>query len=309
MVYDLLIIGGSAAGTAAAIYAVRRGLTIKMISHDFGGEVATSGEIANYPGYAHTDGIELTEKFREHLESYKVEPQTDVVVEKVAKDSNIFTVGGKKDSTAIEYHAKAVIVATGVRPRELNMPGEKEFRNKGVSYCTVCDGPLFKGKVVAIIGGGNSANEAGIMMGTIAKKVYVLTINPDMTGDAVLIENLKKLPTVTIIPNAETQEVKGNGMVKSLTYKDKVTEKLATLEVQGIFIHIGMIPNSIMLGEEVAKNKFGEVEVNELCETSVPGLFAAGDVTNHPYKQIAIAAGQGVTAALAAVDYLNRLKS
>lgn len=307
MIYDLLIIGGSAAGTAAAIYAARQNLDLKVISHDFGGEVATSGEIGNYPGFANTDGIQLTEKFREHLRRYKVEPETGIMVEQIMRtEENVFKVTGMRDNNNIEFTARAVIVATGVHPRELSVPGEKEFRNKGVSYCTTCDGPLYKNKTVAVIGGGNSANEAGIMLAGIAKKVYVFTINPAMTGDDVLIKNLQSKTNVSIVPNAMTRKIAGENFVTSLSYQDNKIHTEREIALDGIFIHVGMIPNSAMVGDTVKKDRFGQIMVNEVCETNIPGLFAAGDVTNHPYKQIAIAAGQGVTAALRAVDYLNR---
>ncbi|OHB24111.1 MAG: hypothetical protein A3F96_01480 [Parcubacteria group bacterium RIFCSPLOWO2_12_FULL_40_10] len=303
--YDLIIIGGSAAATAAAIYAVRRNLNFKIISKDFGGEVATSGEVDNYPGVPDTNGLELADKFKKHLDDYGIEPETGVEVEKINKlEDGIFSIiakGGK------EYIAKAVIIATGVHPRELNILREKELRHKGVSYCTVCDGPLFPGKTVAIIGGGNSALEAGIMMADIASKVYVINKNAIFKGDQILIDNLSKKKNVEIIYNAMTAEIIGDGFVSELKYKDKsgVEQKL---KVDGIFIHIGMLPNSGIAPESVEKTKAGEIVVSKNCETNIPGLFAAGDVTDIPFKQIIIAAGQGTCALLQAVNYLNRLK-
>ncbi|OHB18015.1 MAG: hypothetical protein A2913_00435 [Parcubacteria group bacterium RIFCSPLOWO2_01_FULL_40_65] len=303
--YDLIIIGGSAAATAAAIYAVRRNLNFKIISKDFGGEVATSGEVDNYPGVPDTNGLELVDKFKKHLDDYGIEPETGVEVEKINKlEDGIFSIiakGGK------EYIAKAVIIATGVHPRELNILREKELRHKGVSYCTVCDGPLFPGKTVAIIGGGNSALEAGIMMADIASKVYVINKNAIFKGDQILIDNLSKKKNVEIIYNAMTAEIIGDGFVSELKYKDKsgVEQKL---KVDGIFIHIGMLPNSGIAPESVEKTKAGEIVVSKNCETNIPGLFAAGDVTDIPFKQIIIAAGQGTCALLQAVNYLNRLK-
>lgn len=303
--FDLLIIGGSAAATAAGIYAVRRNLNFKIISKDFGGEVATSGEVDNYPGISDSNGLELAEKFKKHLIDYGVEPEIGVEVEKITKNEDgsfyITTKGGK------EYTAKAVIIATGVHPRELNIPREKELRHKGVSYCTVCDGPLFPGRIVAIIGGGNSALEAGIMMADIASKVYVINKNSFFKGDQILIDNLLSKKNAEIIYNAMTTEIIGDGFVSGLKYKDSNGLE-RELKVDGIFVHIGMLPNNGLAPEAVEKTKAGEIVVSKNCETNIPGLFAAGDITDIPFKQIVIAAGQGTCALLQAVNYLNRLK-
>jgi len=306
--YDLIIIGGSAGATAAGIYAARRGLKFRIISKDLGGEVATSGEIGNWPGMSQTDGIALAEKFREHLNFYNADIEEGVEVESVRKQNDaIFVV---KIKNGADQFAKSIIVATGVRPRELNVPGEKEFRNKGVSYCTTCDGPLFKGKTVATIGGGNSALESGLMLADIASKVYVINKNPGFKGDQVLIDNLKKKENVEIIYNAKTTEIIGDKFVTGLKYTHSTSsgQEERDLKIDGIFIHIGMVPNSGIVSAEVEKNKFGEIVVNANCETNVPGLYAAGDVTNVPFKQIVVAAGQGCIAALSAVQYLNKLK-
>ncbi|MBI2674156.1 MAG: FAD-dependent oxidoreductase [Candidatus Yanofskybacteria bacterium] len=324
--YDLIIVGGSAAATAAGIYAARRGLKFKIISKDFGGEVATSGEIGNWPGMSETNGIELAEKFKEHLRFYKTDIEEGVEVEKVVKQPDgSFCIQTKRDGITMagdktaeqangravcDYLANTVIITTGVHPRPLNVPGEKEFRNKGVSYCTTCDGPLFGGKIVATIGGGNSALESGLMLADIAAKVYVLNKNPQFKGDDVLIENLKKKQNVEIIYNANTMEILGDKFVTGLKYKDNspIGEgNERELKLDGTFIHIGMMPNSGIVPEEVEKNQFGEIVVNANCETNMPGLYAAGDVTNVPFKQIVIAAGQGCIATLSAVQYLNKL--
>lgn len=302
--FDLIIIGGSAAATAAGIYAVRRNLNFKIISKDFGGEVATSGEVDNYPGVPDTNGLELADKFKKHLADYGIEPETGVEVEKITKkEDGTFLVTAKTG----DYVAKAVIIATGVHPRELNVPREKELRHKGVSYCTVCDGPLFPDKAVAIIGGGNSALEAGIMMADIASKVYVINKNSFFKGDQILIDNLSTKKNAEIIYYAMTTEIVGDGFVSGLKYKDKSGAE-HELKVDGIFIHIGMLPNSGIAPENIEKTKVGEIVVSKNCETNIPGLFAAGDITDIPFKQIVIAAGQGTCALLQVVDYLNRLK-
>lgn len=322
--FDLIIIGGSAAATAAGIYAARRNLNFKIITKDFGGEVATSGEIANWPGIIKTDGIALAQQFKDHLTSYGVEPEEGVEVEKIARQSDgTFCITTKKSeaqtmaseklpvktgaSLTCDYSAKAVIVTTGVHPRELNVPGEKEFRNKGVSYCTVCDGPLFGGKVTAVIGGGNSALEAGLMLSDIATKVYIINKNPAFKGDQVLIDNLLTKKNVEIIYSTQTTEVVGQEFVTGVRYTDQGGAS-QELKVDGVFIHIGMVPNSGLIPPEVEKTQFGEIVVNKNCETNVPGLYAAGDVTDVPHKQIVVAAGQGCCALLSVVNYLNKLK-
>lgn len=306
-IYDLIIIGGSAASTSAGIYAARRKLNFKIITKDFGGEVATSGDIGNWPGMPKTDGLALSDMFLEHLKSLGVEPELDVWVESIKKQSDgNFLISAKSGEEAREYQAKAVIVATGVHPKELNIPGEKEFRNKGVSYCTVCDGPIFGGKVTAVIGGGNSALEAALMLSDIASKVYVINKNAQFKGDQILIDNLNTKKNVEVIYNANTTEIVGNEFVTSLKYnKDG---KIEELQVEGIFVHIGMIPNSGIVPIEVEKDAVGQIVVNMNAETNVPGLFAAGDVTNIAFNQIVIAAGQGTIALLSAVNYLNRLQ-
>ncbi len=321
---DLLIIGGSAAATTAGIYAARRKLDFKVISKDFGGEVATSGEIGNWPGIQKIDGLELSKQFQEHLKSYGVEPELGVWVEKIHKnDDGTFCVTTKKKgeperrekisvdgngNPVCDYEAKAIIVVTGVHPRPLDIPGEKEFRGKGVTYCTTCDGPLFQGKITATVGGGNSALESSIMMAGIASKHYVINKNPQFKGDKVLIEKISKLKNVEVIYNALSSEIMGEQFVTGLKYKDTETNEEKQLDVEGIMVHIGMVPNSDIVPDDVEKNEFGEIIVNMRGETNVPGLYAAGDVSNIPFKQIVIAAGQGATAVLSVIEYVNRLE-
>ncbi len=306
--HDLIIIGGSAAGASAAIYAARRKLSINMISEDFGGEVARSGEVWNYPSIIETDGITLAEMFRKHVEANDVQPTLGVRVTSIAKaDDGHFVVQATKGGAAVTYEAKAVIVATGVHPRHLNIPGENEFYGKGVTYCTTCDGPLYRNKVAVTIGGGNSALESALMLAEITRHVTVININPEFRGEQVLIDKVLGHSKITTVFSAETQRIEGERVVKQVVYRDTATETEHAVPTDGVFVHIGMIPNSDIMPSDVAKNAFREVEVNLKCETNIPGLFAAGDVTSIPYKQIAIATGQGVTAALSAIDYLNKL--
>ncbi|OGM97045.1 MAG: hypothetical protein A3B86_02840 [Candidatus Yanofskybacteria bacterium RIFCSPHIGHO2_02_FULL_38_22b] len=323
--FDLLIIGGSAAATTAGIYGIRRGLNLKIITKDFGGEVATSGEIGNWPGDGNTDGITLSDKFKKHLEYYKVDIEEGVWVNKITKqEDGTFCVSTKKGNETekaadkvpngnesalkCDYIAKAVIVATGVHPRELGITGEKEFRNKGVSYCSTCDMPLFTSKTVTVIGGGNSALESALMGVDIAKKVYVINKNPAFKGDDVLIKKLSFQPKdkVEIIYEAGTKEFVGDKFLAGIKYIDKEGKEYE-IQTDGAFVHIGMVPNSGIAPDNVEKNPFGEIKVNTRCETNIPGLYAAGDVSDVPFKQIVIAAGQGCLATLSAVQYLNQL--
>ncbi len=302
--FDVIIIGASAAGASAAIYLARRNTNFKMLGFDFGGEMALSGEVGNYPGFGMTNGIELSQKFLEHLKIYNINPELGSKISSLEKKDGVFIV----KFNGSEYRAKSVIIATGSHPRELGVPGEKELRGKGLSYCTVCDGPLFQDKDAVIIGGGDSASEAGIMMNEIARQVHVLTINPEMKGDTSLTKRLSSLAKVKLITNAQTTEILGDGFVSGVEYKDLKTGETKTIQAEGVFVHIGMIPNTDFVKiPELKFNELGEVIIEKSCQTNVPGLFAAGDLTDVRYKQIGIAVGQGICAALSSVDYLNKL--
>ncbi len=304
MIYDLIIIGGSAAGVTSGIYAARRGLNFLMIAKDMGGEVATSGEIGNWPGAPKTDGLKLAKEFEEHLKSYNPNIILNTKVNSVKKNGEDFRVETDKET----YESKAVIISTGVHPKELNIPGEKEFRGKGVTYCTTCDGPLFQGKIVATIGGGNAALESALMMSGIAAKVYLINKNSQFKGEQVLIDKVASNPKIEVIYNALTSEIFGEDFVKGLRYKDDQRE-IKEINVDGIFVHIGQVPNAGLAGDELEKDQYGQIKVNSRCETNIPGLYAAGDVTDVAFKQIVIACGQGCIAALSAVEYINRLNS
>lgn len=299
--YDSIIIGSSAAGISAAVYLKRRGINFLLLGKDIGGEMALSGIVENYPGISYATGIELVKKFQEHLEKYNIEPRIAAVNE-IKKLNDYFSVklGNNEEKT------KSIIIATGSKPKKLNVPGEKEFYRKGVSYCSVCDGPLFKEKPVAIIGGANSALESALMMTGLSTKVFILTINNELRGDEILINEIKKKENIEIITQSFTQEIFGDNFVKGLKYLDKKDNKIKAVSVEGIFIHIGMEPNTDFAPNEwKIKNQFGEIIIDKLCKTLIPGIFAAGDCTDIPYKQIGIATGLGIIAALSAVSYLN----
>ncbi|OIP07028.1 hypothetical protein AUK41_00875 [Candidatus Berkelbacteria bacterium CG2_30_43_20] len=305
---DLLIIGGSAAASAGAVYAARREVNVTIIAQDWGGEVASSGQIGNYPGFIETNGIELADTFRKQVEANNIPIELGVKVTQIVKNGEgDFQIKAKKDGGDVEYSAKAVLVTTGVHPRELNADGEKNLRQKGVTYCTTCDGPLYRGKTVATIGGGNSALESALMLKEICPKVYLLTINSELMGETIYITKLKQAQNVEIIYNASTKKFIGTDRLEAIEYDDAKTKKVTKIEVQGAFVHIGLVPNSAFLPKEIKKNKLGEVVVNKVGETSVSGIFSAGDVTDTPFKQIAIATGQGVSAVLRAIQYLDSL--
>jgi alkyl hydroperoxide reductase subunit AhpF len=311
--YDLIIIGASAAGLSASVYAARRNLKLLVISKDVGGEVALSGEVGNWPGISKINGLDLAKNFEEHAKFYGVKIQDSTEVTKITKKGKTHIVHIKKSGKEAKLQTKTVIVASGIHPRPLGVLGEKEMRGKGITYCTVCDGPLFKGKVTATIGGGNAGLESALMMSGIAKKVYLLTNKPNNKennggfpkGENILIDKVKKAKNVEIIYNAITKEILSDKMVSGLKYEDVKTKKTKEIKVNGIMVHIGMVPNSDLIN--VKKNDYKEIEIDLKCKTSEPGIFAAGDVTNVPYKQIAIAAGQGVTASLSAIEYINRI--
>ncbi|MBI5222462.1 MAG: FAD-dependent oxidoreductase [Candidatus Magasanikbacteria bacterium] len=314
--FDLVIIGAAAAGCSAAIYGARRNLKQIIVTKDIGGEVALSGIVNNWPGQIETAGFKLAQDFHNHIKSYNVPVDIgyETISIKTEKKHHIVT-ARNADGKEKTYKTKAVLIASGIHPRSLNVPGEKELRGKGVTYCTVCDGPLFKGKTTATIGAGNAALESALMMADIAKKIYLITRYPNLAehkggfpkGEDILIEKVKALPNIEIIYQADTKEIIGKENVTGLKYLDIAKNKIKEIAVDGVMAHIGMVPNSdfVTCGK---KNKFGEIEVNIKCQTDCPGVFAAGDVTDVPFKQIAIAAGHGVTAALSAIEYINKWK-
>ncbi len=299
--YDLIIIGAGPAGITASVYAARKRMNLLVISKDIGGQAALSGDIENYTGYQFITGPELAQKFEEHMHKFNIALKENEEVVEIKKVDDKTLVKTNKGN----YEAKTTIIASGKRSRELNVPGEKEFRNKGLTYCATCDAPLFSGKVVAVIGGGNSALDAALQLIKIAKHVYIINITSVLDGDAIMREKINASEIVTVLNNSQVTDILGDRMVAGI--KIKREGKLERLDVQGVFIEIGLIPNSEFT-KDIEKNQFGEIKVNSCNETNIPGVFAAGDVTDVPEKQIIIAAGEGSKAALSAFRYLVQHK-
>lgn len=301
--YDVLVIGGGPAASSAAIYAARKGIRTGLVADSLGGQVIETLGIENMIGTPYTEGPQLMKQVEEHLRSYPVDIMTNQLVTSLQKQNDSFAVSLKSGQ---KLTTKTAIIATGARWRSINVPGEKEFKNKGIAYCPHCDGPLFTGKDVAVIGGGNSGIEAAIDLAGLANHVYILEFLSELKADKILQDKLATLSNVTILLNAETQEITGTTHVDSITYKDRTTGEKQTLDVAGVFILIGLVPNTEWLSAPLEMNERGEIIVDLHGETSIKGLFAAGDCTNSSYKQIIISMGSGATAALGAFDYLMR---
>ena len=287
----------------AAVYVARKKLNALLLSKDLGGQVNWTLGVENYMGYQFIEGPELIHKFEEQVKKFPLEVKIGQGVSSLSRISGGFE--ARTDNGEI-YQAKTAIIATGKRPRPLNVPGEEKLRGRGVTYCATCDGPLFAGMKVAVVGGGNSALEAADDMVKIADHVYLLSLTP-LTGDLILIDKVKGANNLTIFLEHEVVEIKGEKFVDGIRIRDLKTKQERELQVSGVFVEIGLIPNSDLAKGIITLNRLGEIEVNCANETSVPGLFAAGDVTNVPEKQIVIAAGEGAKAALAAHRYLQRL--
>ncbi|HZH62518.1 MAG TPA: alkyl hydroperoxide reductase subunit F [Metabacillus sp.] len=300
--YDVLVVGGGPAGASAAIYAARKGIRTGIVAERFGGQVLDTMSIENFISVKSTEGPKLVASLEEHVKEYGI----DVMNLQRAKGIE------KKDLFELELEngavlkSKSVIVSTGARWRNVGVPGEQEFKNKGVAYCPHCDGPLFEGRDVAVIGGGNSGIEAAIDLAGIVKHVTVLEFNPELKADDVLQKRLYSLPNVTVLKNVQTKEITGTDSVNGIKYIDRETGEEHHVELQGVFVQIGLVPNTDWLEGIVERNRMGEIIVDKHGATTVPGLFAAGDCTDSAYNQIIISMGSGATAALGAFDYLIR---
>ncbi|ACS87213.1 alkyl hydroperoxide reductase subunit F [Musicola paradisiaca] len=306
-VYDVLIVGSGPAGAAAAVYAARKGIRTGLMGERFGGQILDTVDIENYISVPKTEGAKLAMALKSHVDDYEVDvidlqsAQRLIPASKPGMPHQIETASGAV------LKSRSIIIATGARWRSMNVPGEEQYRTRGVTFCPHCDGPLFKGKHVAVVGGGNSGVEAAIDLAGVVKHVTLLEFAPELKADSVLQAKLRSLPNVDVIVNAQTTEVIGDGQkVTGLEYRDRVTSDTHKLALEGIFVQIGLLPNTHWLEGSVERNRIGEIIIDAKCETTVKGVFAAGDCTTVPYKQIIIATGEGAKASLSAFDYLIR---
>lgn len=304
-VFDVLVVGGGPAGASAAIYSARKGLNTGVVADRFGGQVADTLAIENFISVKATEGPKMVAQLEEHVKEYDVDVMHNQRATNLQKGSNGYDITLENGAV---LQAKSLVLATGARWREMNVPGEQQYKGHGVAYCPHCDGPLFKGKPVAVIGGGNSGIEAAIDLANIVEHVTVLEFADTLRADEVLIRKANSLKNITIIKNAQTTEVLGDGnKVTGLNYTDRVSGESKELALAGIFVQIGLIPNTEWLKEsDIELSQFGEILIDAKGATSLPGIYGAGDATNTPFKQIIIAMGAGATASLGAFDYLIR---
>ena len=305
--YDVLVVGGGPAGAAAAVYAARKGIRVGVAAERFGGQVNDTLAIENYISVLETDGPKFAAALEAHTRAY------DVDIMNLQRADKLIPAAQEGGLTEVvlanggSLKARTVILSTGARWRNVNVPGEAEYKNKGVAYCPHCDGPLFKGKDVAVIGGGNSGIEAAIDLAGVVRHVTVIEFAPELKADAVLVKKLHSLPNVVVHTNAQTTEITGaDGKVNGLRYKDRVSGEEHLVALEGVFVQIGLVPNTEWLKGTIELSRFGEIVVDAKGQTNVPGVLAAGDCTTVPYKQIVIAAGEGAKAALSAFDHLIR---
>ena len=302
--FDVLIVGGGPAGAAAAVYAARKGIRTGVVAERFGGQVLDTLSIENFVSIKETEGPQFATALEQHVKAYDVDIMNVQRAEALVPGNGLIEV---KLANGGVLKSKTVILSTGARWREINVPGEREYRNHGVAYCPHCDGPLFKGKRVAVVGGGNSGVEAAIDLAGVVSHVTLIEFGAELRADAVLQRKLHSLPNVTVITSAQTTEITGDGKkVNGITYKDRNSDEIKHIALEGVFVQIGLVPNTEWLKGTVALSKHGEIEVDAKGQTSLPGVFAAGDVTTVPYKQIVIAVGEGAKAALSAFDHLIR---
>ena len=306
MVYDLIIIGAGPAGMTAGVYAARKKLKTLILSQDIGGQAAWSSDVENYLGFTMITGADLVEKFEHHVEQFKDVLELRLVtkgVSEIKKEKTYFSVQIKDGN--IE-HARAVIIAGGKIPRPLGVAGEKEFLNRGVTYCAWCDGPLFAGKDVAIIGGGNSALDAALNIERTVKSIVIINVTPELTGDPVMIDKITASPHVRVINNSEVLSINGDKFVSSITVQNHKEKTPSNIDVAGVFIEVGSLPATSYLKSLVKLNKASEIIIDKYNMTSREGIFAAGDITDIPEKQIITAAGEGAKAAICAAQYIAR---
>ncbi|BDU51515.1 FAD-dependent oxidoreductase [Haliovirga abyssi] len=300
-IYELLIIGGGPSAMTAAVYAMRKGIDTGIITYKFGGQILETEAIENYMGFMYIKGEDLVNKFKNQIDQFPIGYKSgfEVTKTKLKKDiKEIYVSDGTK------YKAKTVIIAAGSKWRKLNIPGESEFSGKGIAYCTTCDAPFYKNKKVAVIGGGNAGIEAAIDLASIAKEVTLIEYLPKLNGDKILIDKLNNFSNVKIMTNHQILEAIGNKKLEKAKFKNRETNKIFDIELDGIFVEIGLIPNSQIFKDEIKLNSKNEISIDCSCKTSLPGVFASGDITSVPYNQVIIAAGEGAKAALSVYSYL-----
>ncbi len=298
-VCDLIIVGAGPAGITASVYAARKRMDFLVITKDIGGQTAISADIENYSGYKFITGPELVEKFKEHMEQFNVAIRENEAVALVKKSGDVVEIETDKD----KYRARTAIIASGRIPRELGAEGEDKFKHRGVTYCATCDAPLFADVDVAVIGGGNSGLDAVLQAVRIASRIYLIEIGPELGADTIMVEQAERSGKVSIYTNTKVEKIYGDTFVRGITVSR--SGKAEDIPVHGVFVEIGYVPVSDFVNG-VEKNEMGEIIVNSRCETNVPGIFAAGDVTDVYGKQIIVACGEGVKATLAAFEYLSR---
>jgi NADH-dependent peroxiredoxin subunit F len=300
MLYDLIIIGNGPAGITASIYAARKKVSLLVIYKEKGGQVVKNLSVDNYTGYQEIPGPELVQKFEDHLSEFKFD-YVEEEVEKIIRNDNVFTIKTETDN----YMSRALIVATGAKPRPLNVPGEKEFENRGISYCVTCDAPLYRERDVAVVGGGNSAMRAALQLTGYANRIYVMNMDSEIKADKKLIDRVIKNPRVEIFNDTRITKIEGEEIVNKIGFILNGEENKK--DVQGIFINTGYMPATELVDGLAKTNSKNEIMIDIKNRTSINGLFAAGDCTDYPYKQIIVAAGQGAAATLSAYEYLSSI--
>lgn len=300
--FDVLVVGGGPGGASAAIYAARKGIRTGLVAERFGGQIQDTATIENFISVKEIEGRQLADNLAEHVKEYNIDVMNTQRAVSLKKDDYIEI----ELENGASLQSKAVVISTGASWRKVGVPGEEEYRNRGVAYCPHCDGPLFEGKRVSVIGGGNSGIEAAIDLAGIVEHVTVIEFSEELAADSVLQDRVKELPNVDIITNAQTTEITGDETVNGITYVDRETEEEHHIELEGVFVQIGLVPNTDWLGDAVERNKFGEIIVDRNGATNVPGVYAAGDCTDETYKQIIISMGASATASLSAFDYIMR---
>jgi len=300
-IYDVFIIGGGPAALTAAVYCMRKGVNTAIVASKIGGQVADTKGIENYMGYNYIEGDELVNKFSTQVKQFEISYKDEIWVEEVFVEDGIKKI---RLSNGKVYQSKTVIIAAGSKWRQLSVPGEKELKGRGVAYCAICDGPFFKGLDIAIVGGGNTGVESALDLAKIVKSITLIEYAEKLNADKVLVEKLADFDNIKVISNAQVMEILGDTAVSGLKYKNRANNEENEIKVEGVFVEIGLEPNSSFVSNLLELNKYKEIVTDKNCETSIKGIFAAGDITDVPFKQIIIASGEGAKSALSACEYL-----